>query len=82
MGMSNIVETVKLLQNVDNAGMSSMVHCVGGDNRSRVVCECFHYRKCGLWPEDEYKGYRNHVEYNIATGHLPSLTLIEAALRP
>ena len=82
MGMSNIVETVKLLENVDKAGMSSIVHCVGGDNRSRVVCECFHYRKCGFWPDDEYKGFRNHVEYNIATGHLPSLTQIEAAIRP
>lgn len=47
-----------------------IVCCVGGNNRSRTVIELFYYLTTGQHFVDEYKGYQNHLLYNIGCGFL------------
>lgn len=37
------------------------------------MAEVFHYVKTGEQFDDEYKGYPNHLLYNIGEGHLPGM---------
>lgn len=81
MGLENIFRAVAILEKADKECAPAVVHCVGGDNRSRVVCECFHFKKTGYQLEDEYKGYTNHLIYNIAEKHLPPIEIISEKLK-
>jgi len=73
MGLDNIIRAVKVLQQCDEEGKKVVLHCTCGNNRSRTVAEFFHFIKTGEQFEDEYKGYANHLLYNIAEGHLPGM---------
>ena len=77
MGIGNILAAVKELMKADEAGDKVVLHCSYGNNRSRTVAEAFHFKKMGFELEDEYKGYRNHLEYNCANGYLPPITEVE-----
>lgn len=77
MGMENILSAVKQLMKADEAGEKVALHCMYGNNRSRTVAEAFHFKKMGFELEDEYKGYRNHLEYNCTKGYLPPLSEVE-----
>lgn len=46
-----------------------MVHYGCGNNPSRTVVECLYYGMTGLMYEDEYKGFTNHLLYNIDQRH-------------
>lgn len=81
MGIGNILRAVQILELADTEGASAIVHCGFGNNRSRVVAECFHYRKLGFQLEDGYKGARNHLEYNCSIGLLPPLLEVESMIR-
>jgi len=71
MGLSNLLQALRVLDASDKNGEKVLLHCECGNNRSRTVAEAFYYMKCGEQFEDEYKGYKNHLIYNCETGHLP-----------
>ena len=77
MGLENIRKAVSKLIEGDREGKKMIMHCVGGNNRSRTVAECFALAKIGTQYEDEYKGHVNHLAYNCAEGHLPPLEEME-----
>jgi len=76
MGINNIIKAVKVLQQCDAQEKKVLLHCTCGNNRSRTVAEFFYFLKTGEQFKDEYKGYQNHLIYNIAEGHLPSAELM------
>lgn len=80
MGWTNVLRAVRVLEKADNDGISAVVHCGLGNNRSRVVAEAFYFRKMGFHLEDEYKGCLNHLVFNCQAGHLPRLSEAEARL--
>jgi len=51
-----------------------IVHCTGGNNRSRLVCEAVIYALTGTWPQDQFEvdgvQYESHTDYNIRKGYL------------
>jgi len=80
MGLENLLSAVRVLTKEDGEGNKVILHCMGGNNRSRTVAEAFCFHKTGEHFEDEYKGYFNHLLYNSANGHLPCREELEAAL--
>lgn len=80
IGWSNIIEAVKRIRDYDTQGKRIIVHCDGGQNRSRSVVEAYHFAKTGLHIIDEYKGFGNHLIYNSSSGYLPCLEEIEKEL--
>ena len=80
MGIENILQSVSILEKADWKGIPVIVHCGFGNNRSRVVVECFHFRKMGFQLEDEYKGAENHLAYNCGIGLLPPIEEVERML--
>ena len=81
MGLDNIIRCVRILEKADADGIPVIVHCGLGNNRSRVVAECFHFRKMGFQLEDEYKGAMNHLAYNCGIGLLPAIEDVERMLK-
>ena len=80
MGVDNIMAALRILAGADKAGEKVILHCDCGNNRSRTVAEAFHFLKTGEQLEDQYKSYRNHLLYNMATGHLPNISILENLL--
>ncbi len=80
MGLENILKAVRILEEADAEKAPVVVHCGFGNNRSRVVVECFHFRKTGFQLEDEYKGALNHLAYNCGIGLLPPIEDVERML--
>ncbi len=78
MGIDNIIRAVHVLQECYQENRKVILHCTCGNNRSRTVAEVFHYVKTGGHFDDEYKGYANHLLYNIGEGHLPVMDEIMA----
>ena len=70
-----------MLDKAYKAGKKIVVHCDGGNNRSRSFVEAFHYMITGEQLKDEYKGEYNHLEYNCKVGHLPSIYETERKIR-
>ena len=81
IGWENIKKAVKTLMHYDNTDKHILVHCDGGNHRSRLVVEAFHYAKLGTHFIDEYKGYDNHLIYDCKSGHLLPLEEVEEALK-
>ena len=81
MGLDNIMQCVRILEQADEHNIPVIVHCYGGHNRSRVVVECYHYRKFGFQLYDEYLGAFNHLIYNCNKGLLPHIEIIEEMIR-
>ena len=81
MGLENILKAVRIMEEADAENAPVIVHCGFGNNRSRVVVECFHYHKFGLQLEDRYKGAFNHLVYNCEAGLLPPLEEVESLIR-
>lgn len=71
MDVNAILQAVAKLFEYDRDGSPIIVHCLGGNNRSRTVVEAYHFAKLGRHLEDEYKGYPNHLLYNCGEGFLP-----------
>ena len=64
-------EALTSLQVAYREGMKMVVHCDGGNNRSRTFVEAFYFMLMGQHYHDEYKGEYNHFIYNCKIGHLP-----------
>lgn len=75
-----LLNAVAKLAEYDKDGSHIIVHCMGGNNRSRTVVEAFYFAKLGTHLEDEYKGYPNHLIYNCESGYLPPLKEMEILL--
>lgn len=73
MDQDMILKAVAKLFEYDRDGSPIIVHCLGGNNRSRTVVEAYHLAKLGRHLEDEYKGYPNHLLYNCGEGFLPPI---------
>lgn len=76
MGWSNIMKCTKIIVDNIRNDIPTIVHCIGGNNRSPLVVECAFYALYGYHLIDEYKGAKNHLVYNVEQGYLP-LTLQE-----
>lgn len=81
MEVDNLLKAVALLAKFDMPDSHTIVHCVGGNNRSRTVVEAYHFAKLGTHYEDEYKGFPNYLIYNCASGYLPPLQEMEDILK-
>ena len=80
MDVNAILQAVAKLAEYDKDDSHIIVHCMGGNNRSRTVVEAFHFAKFGTHLKDEYKGYPNHLIYNCESGFLPPLKEMENLL--
>ena len=76
MGWSNILKCSKVIVENVKYNIATIVHCIGGNNRSPLVVECAFYALFGNHLTDEYKGAKNHLLFNVEQGYLP-LTLQE-----
>ena len=64
MNWENIKAATKILiKNIKNE-IPTVVHCIGGNNRSPMIVECAYYALYGAHLEDEYKNQLNHLIYN------------------
>ena len=81
IGWNNILKAVKIIIQYDKTDKHILVHCDGGNHRSRLVVEAFHFAKTGTHYIDEYKSYDNHLIYNCSSGFLPSLEYVEKELK-
>jgi len=70
MEIENVEKAVEALNTYKQDGEHIIVHCVGGNNRSRTVVELLYYRLTGHHLSDEYKGYHNYLLYNWGEGFL------------
>ena len=80
MDVNAILQAVAKLAEYDKDGTPIIVHCMGGNNRSRTVVEAYHFAKTGTHLEDMYRGYMNHLPYNCENGYLPPLKEMEQLL--
>ena len=80
MDVNAILQAVAKLAEYDKDGSPIIVHCMGGNNRSRTVVEAYHFAKIGTHIEDMYRGYFNHLHYNCESGYLPPLKEMEQLL--
>ena len=80
IGWENIVKAVKTLMQYETTNKHILVHCDGGNHRSRLVVEAFHYAKFGTHFLDEYKGYYNHLIYDCRSAYLQPLEVVETKL--
>jgi len=80
MDVDAILQAVIKLAEYDKDGTQIIVHCMGGNNRSRTVVEAYHFTKTGTHLEDMYRGYMNHLHYNCESGYLPPLKEMEHLL--
>ena len=81
IGWENVKKSVKTIARFDLAGAHVLVHCDGGQHRSRLVVEAYHYARSGNHFKDEYKGYANHLIYDCSMGYLPPLSEVECELK-
>ena len=64
MNWNNIKAAAKvLLDNITN-DIPTIVHCIGGNNRSPMIVECAYFALFGSHIEDEYRTQPNHLIYN------------------
>lgn len=80
MDVNAILQAVAKLAEYDKDGTPIIVHCMGGNNRSRTVVEAYHFAKTGTHLEDMYRGYMNHLHYNCESGYLPPIKEMERLL--
>ena len=71
MGWNNIKNAVNLILEKIKTDHPVLIHCMGGNNRSRLVAECVYYCIFDSDYPDDYKGEFNHLIYNIKHNHLP-----------
>ena len=64
MNWNNIKAAAKVLINNINADIPTIVHCIGGNNRSPMIVECAYYALHGSHLADEYRTQLNHLIYN------------------
>lgn len=81
IGWENIKKAVKILFECEEQGKHILVHCDGGNHRSRLVVEAFHFAKTGTHLADEYKGFDNHLIYDCRSGFLPPQEEVEEELK-
>lgn len=79
MGLNSIYGALNILQPYIKRLRSIIIHCQGGNNRSRVVKESLYFANYGSWPvevDDTCKVIQNCTE-----GHLPPIDIYENFLR-
>ena len=82
MGWNNIMKCTEIIIDNVRKDIPTIVHCIGGNNRSPLVVECAFYALYGHHLIDEYKGDKNHLLYNVEQGYLPlMLQEIECELK-
>lgn len=72
MGWSNITKCSEIIVDNVRSDIPTIVHCIGGNNRSPLVVECAFYALYGYHLIDEYKRAKNHLLYNVEQGYLPA----------
>lgn len=64
MNWSNIKAATKVLLGNISKGIPTIVHCIGGNNRSPMIVECAYFALNGVHFADEYRTQPNHLIYN------------------
>ena len=64
MNWDNIKAATKVLINNIKNEIPTVVHCIGGNNRSPMIVECAYYSLFGVHFTDVYKNHPNHIIYN------------------
>ena len=64
MNWDNIKAATKVLINNIKNEIPTVVHCIGGNNRSPMIVECAYYSLFGVHFIDVYKNHLNHIIYN------------------
>ncbi len=78
MGLHSIYGALKVLQTYIEQKKSVIIHCFGGNNRSRVVYESLYYLNFKSWPVDVDGTCK--VLQNCSEGHLPNIEEYEQFL--
>ena len=82
MDVNAILQAVAKLAEYDKDGTPIIVHCMGGNNRSRTVVEAYHFAKTGTHLEDEYKDqFAKILETTKLKNVISTLQLIEDRLQ-
>ena len=71
IGWANLLLAVDVLRNNVLHNVPTIVHCMCGNHRSRLVVEAAHYALYGEHICDIYKDAPNHLLYDIDNHHLP-----------
>lgn len=69
MGIHSIYGALKVLQLYIDRKDAVIIHCFGGNNRSKVVYEALYYLNFGSWPNNSSDC---KTRTNCKEGHLPS----------
>ncbi len=76
IGWNNVLQATQILLEMIKMHVNTIVHCGFGNHRSPLIVEAAHYAIFEAHYADEYKGYYNHLLYDIKQGYL-SLTQAE-----
>ena len=80
MSWANVKAATKVLLHCIANHTPTIVHCIGGNNRSPMIVECAYYALHGTHLSDEYRGEHNHLIYNSRFLGL-NMTEIEGELK-
>lgn len=80
IGLNSIYGAIVVLRKAEIDNKKVFIHCWGGNNRSQTVTDSYFFLRQKQQPENEYKGFKNHLIYNAETGHLPSIEKMELFL--
>lgn len=69
MGLHSIYGALKVLQLFVDRKESVIIHCYGGNNRSKVIYESLYYLNFGEWPNDDEDC---QTLTNCKVAHLPN----------
>lgn len=69
MGLHSIYGALKVLQPYIDRKDAVIMHCFGGNNRSKVIYESLFYLNFGSWPNNNSV---SKTEINCMEGHIPN----------
>jgi len=64
MGLKSLYGALEILYLAEKQNKKVILHCMLGNNRSRMVAEAYYYSRFHKHFEDPYKGYKSHLFYN------------------
>ncbi|MDL2323219.1 dual specificity protein phosphatase family protein [Bacteroidales bacterium OttesenSCG-928-A17] len=77
MGLNSLYGALKIIHLAEKKNKKVILHCLGGNNRSRTVAEAYYYLRFHKHIEDPYKGYKSHLFYNCENNFLLPIERME-----
>lgn len=75
MVLHSIYGALKVIQPYIDRKEPVIIHCFGGNNRSKVIFESLYYLNFGLWPNDDENC---KTLTNCMNGHLPHINVYQS----